>query len=751
MKRIFLGLLLLCTSHTMFSQTLTWTVLEYDANARSRTKPLPFVNVFWLQTLSGTVTDDHGNFRLERTAADGNRLVVSFVGYSSDTIEIKPGDNNIRVVLSENITLEEVQIIQRQQGSYISRLGPSKTEVITIVGLCQLACCNLAESFENSATVDVGFADAVSGARQIQMLGLTGLHSQLMYENMPFFRGLSAPFGLLYVPGSYMESIQIAKGTASVINGFEALAGQINLEYRKPQTADPLFVNLYFNHELRAEVNVIANIPITERLNSTLFLHGTVFDNELDHIGHEGHGDGFMDMPKTKYTNLVYRWSYDSERYRNISTLMFLLDDRLGGQMGFNPKSNGYDQLHPVWGFTTRVNRAQAFTKNGFMIGENTNIGTQLSATYMDMKSMYGVRQYDAVEKNFYANMIYDHPLSERHRLNAGVSFQYNDIEEIETRDVRIYPTVKSSTIEHVPGVFSQYTYTDDRTSIVMGLRYDCNTLYKQSLITPRLHVKRDISEFGTIRGSIGKAYRSSMPIAENLSLMASSRAFHVHDRGLDDAWNYGINYVHNIPIDEDRLLTLSFDAYRTDFRNQMIVDLDRSAHEAHFYMSKEKSFANSFQLEAKADVLADHWVLTLAGRYTESKQTTMDGRLLDKPYVGRWKFLMVNNFKSNMNKWMLDITTQYKGKVRLPNTTTDGVAARPEYSEGFPMVYAQLTRRFRNFDVYGGVENIFNTVQHDPIINYENPFDRGFDATIIYGSLMMRTYYIGLRLTLGT
>ncbi len=566
-------------------------------------------------------------------------------------------------------------------------------------------------------------------------------------------RGLSAPYGLSYVPGSFMESIQISKGTASVINGFEALAGQINIEYRKPQTADPLFVNLYLNNELRSEINIIAKIPLTERWSSALFANGTLFNQELDHVGH----DGFMDMPKTKQANFVYRASYDGERYRNITSLMFLVDDKIGGQKGFKPGTNSYAQ--GVWGFTNRVNRAQAFTKNGFLISEKANIGTQVSATYMDMNAAYGEKTYRAVEKNLYANIIYENTLSERHKLNAGVSLQYNDIEE-KYQDVRVNTVLHPlSKIETVPGIFSQYTFTNEKTSVVVGLRYDYNTLYKQSLITPRLHIKHDLFENGTLRASVGKAYRSAIPLAENLGLMASSRTLNLpspnsNELGIDDAWNYGINYIHNIPIGEERLLTLSFDAYRTDFKKQLVVDLDASAYSANFYMSDKKSYANSIQLEAKTDILVDYWTLTLAGRYNDSKQTTFRGqtggfsweeKLQDKIYVSKWKFLMVNNFRTNMSKWMLDVTAQYNGKVRLPNTN----GARPDYSEPYPMLHAQLTKRFKYFDIYAGCENILNTVQKDPIISPNNSFGADFDATVIYGSLMSRTFYIGLRITI--
>ncbi|MCL2414050.1 MAG: TonB-dependent receptor [Bacteroidales bacterium] len=751
MKHIFLGLLLLCLSQPIFSQTISGTVSAREGN---RNVPVPFANVYWLNTLSGTMTDDNGRFSITQTPADGNRLVVSFVGYTNDTIEIRPGQNNLRIILEQNIMLDEVQIVERQRGHFIDQLNPQRMDVITIAGLCQLACCNLAESFENSATVDVSFADAISGARQIQMLGLTGLHSQLMFENMPFLRGLSAPFGLLYIPGSYMESIQISKGTASVINGFEGLAGQINIEYRKPQTADPLFINLFYDNHHRMEANVIQNNRINDNFGITIFAHYSQFQREKDHLGEDStrhHGDGFMDKPKSRQFNMAARLNYVDGRRTNITTLMFTTEDRVGGQM-----SNATP--HPdfgLWNFSNRVNRGQIFQKNGLLLSENSSIGTQFGATYMDLRTMYGPRSYDATEFNFYANIIYENRLSEGQTLNLGASFQHNNVEE-SLRQLPImwinpggpdFPTgttvtTQFSKTENIPGVFAQYTFANDRFTLVGGLRYDYNTLYRQSMITPRFHGRLSVSEHGTLRGSLGRAFRSPIPIAENMNLLASSRVFLFNETGLEDAWNFGLNYHHIFAIDEERTISFALGFYRTVFRNQLIVNLDRSHQQVHFYMSDERSFSNNAQLEIRTDLLPNsNWVLTLAGRYNDSRQT-IDGNLIARPFVAPWKFLMVNNISNNLNTWQLDITSQFHGGVRLPNTNY----ARPTHSEGFPMFHAQITRRFRNLEIYAGVENILNSLQNDPIINAHDPFGPNFDASVIYGSLMERKFYIGIR-----
>jgi hypothetical protein len=637
------------------------------------------------------------------------------------------------------VTLKEVLINHNMGGSYISKATPLKTEVITNAGLMQLACCNLGESFENSATVDAGYSDAVSGAKQIQMLGLTGLYSQMMYENMPMLKGISASYGLAFIPGPFLESIQISKGTSSVINGYEALSGQINLEYRKPQSADPLFVNIYLNHELQTDANIIGTIKINEKLSTSLFGHASFFGRQLDHIG----DDGFMDKPKNLMVNLLNRWYYGGEKYHNISTVNAIYNRRIGGQMDFNPK-----KIDTLWGFESSIKRLQAFTKNAFLLADDgANIGTQLSATYTDLFAKYGYKSYKAKEFNVYVNLIFEKTFADIHKLNTGISYQFNFLDDtyISSPPLLSPSQFKGNKAEHIPGVFAQYSLTLDKISVVSGVRYDYNSFYNKHLFTPRIHLKWGITDNIALRASIGKGYRSPNIFAENIALMASSRIVEKEsDITMEDAWNYGFNYVHTIYFNNSHKVTLSFDAYRTEFVNQLVINQDRDAHYLYFYMSREKSYSNALQAEAKFSLFDEHWDLTLAGRFNDVRQT-LDGQLLVKPLSPRWKALVVNNIRIDMDKWQFDITAQFNGPARLPNTG----GAMDEYGKPYVIMHAQITKRFKYVDLYAGCENIFNQVQKEPIIDAAHPFSSNFDATVIWGSLMGRTFYIGVRLTL--
>ncbi|MBD0260803.1 MAG: carboxypeptidase-like regulatory domain-containing protein, partial [Cytophagales bacterium] len=175
------ALLALLTLPT-YAQTVSGLVR--DGSSAGQTAPLPGASIYWLGTTQGTTSDGEGKFTLAQPG-DGHRpLLISFVGYKTDTLHLH-GQTVVDVVLQSNTTLQEVVVESRSFGSRISAIDPMKTEKITTKELRKAACCNLSESFETNASVDVSFSDAVTGAKQIQMLGLDGTYVQINSENVP--------------------------------------------------------------------------------------------------------------------------------------------------------------------------------------------------------------------------------------------------------------------------------------------------------------------------------------------------------------------------------------------------------------------------------------------------------------------------------------------------------------------------------------------------------------------------------------
>lgn len=732
MKKLaaFILIIIMGTGFAYAQQAIKGSVYEIDASGKK--VPLPFANVYWEGTTSGTVSDEKGSFSLPDNAASA-RLIASFVGFTNDTITIN-SQSRQEIILRKGSDLSAVNITEKLEGSFISKIKPIKTEVITVAGLQKLACCNLSESFENNATVDVGFADAVTGARQIQMLGLAGVYSQLMVENIPFTRGLGSAFGLTYIPGTWMESIQISKGTSSVINGYESTTGQINAEMRKPWNTDKFFLNAYVNNEGRYELNAHASARLNERFSTLVLAHTSqqVLKNDMNH-------DGFLDTPLSSQINLSNRWSYEKTGVTESKFgINFLQDRRTGGQLVDHNTSDAISNGNYVMEVTTR--RLQAYDKTGFMFKNrpNTSIGLIFSGLYHEQESMFGRTNYDARQLGFYGNAILQTG-SPVHGVSTGFSLMYDDYDEV-------YADSSFSRVESVPGAFAQYTFTpNEKMNFIAGMRIDHHNLHGL-MYTPRVHFKVNLFENTVLRSSAGKGYRSPSILAENTGMLVSSRQLVFReDFKLEEAWNYGVNITQEFNLTDERKATLTVDFYRTDFINQVVVDLDEAYNKVIFYNLDGESYSNSFQVDLSAN-LFERFDVTAAYRLNDTKVTTA-GALRERPLVSRHKGLFTMSYATRFDKWKFDFTSQYNGSTRLP----EGIEL-PEphagltYSPDYITIHSQITRKFKKWDVYIGGENLTNFKQEHPVLGYDAPFADRFDAGMIWGPIFGRMFYGGIR-----
>ncbi len=702
---------------------------------------LPYANVYWAETTVGVTTDENGLFEISKPRSGNDfLLVVSFIGYTSDTVKIDRNISQIEITLSETVQLEEVTVIKRMGGIYISKLDPLKTEVITIEGLQSLACCNLAESFENSATVDVSFSDAVSGARRIQMLGLSGVYSQIMFENIPVLRGLASTYGMTYIPGSWMESIQISKGASSVIHGYESTTGQINVEYKKPGNSEKFFLNLYAGIDGRYESNINSAVKLNDYWSTMILAHASTHSMAFDH-----NHDSFIDFPTGSQINLINRWEYEVPgKGHSQFGIGFMSENRHGGQNDFNESIHrGTNQFYGIGIEKTRFN---VFAKNGIFFRNNpgSSLGLIVSATLHENDAFFGINNYTGNHNSFYSNLIFETPLDERgfHTLSTGISYMYDDYFER-------FNNLNISRIESVPGIFGQYTYSPAHNfSLILGLRVDENSHFG-TFVTPRSHLKWHITENTVLRGSAGKGYRTANVFAENVGVLASSRNLvFVEDFKAESAWNYGLNITQTIPISNNRNITLSADFYRTDFINRVITDMEQSTGSVYFYNLDGKSFSNSFQTDLIIQPF-EGFEISAAFRYNEVK-ATINNQLLETPFISKHKGLLVLSYVTPFNKWQFNMTNQLVGKSRLPDTSMNPLQHQREaYSKPYYIMHAQITKKFRNLDVYLGGENLLNFIQKNPIIAADDPFGSYFDTSFVWGPLLGRKFYIGIRYTI--
>lgn len=726
----------------------------YDANTK---EALPGASVFWENSTVGANCDATGTFKLEQLKG-AHELVASFVGYETQTICThayaqehaqkhsqeghKSGDYLIEIFLQPtSTTFDAVEVKQRRKSAGLSRLSANTVQQITSDELARAACCNLSESFETNASVDVSYADAVSGVKQIQLLGLAGRYSQITLGNVPVLRGAESAFGLEYFPGTWINALQVSKGTSAVKNGYESITGQINLDIKEPFGDERMFFNAYGNQDGKTELNFGYTLDINEKLSTSMIVHGNQNFRELDM-----NNDGFLDKPMSKMLIAMNQWNYLTKNWESKTGFTYLSDDRKGGQAIYNHDLLA-SQQDQFYGIGVNIERFNIYTKNGFFFNrEATSLGTILSYNYFDRASFYGLNKFNQTQQNLYANLIFASYIgNSQHTYNVGASYNY-DNNEAQFSQVLGYKGYKES----VAGAFAEYNYIPNQQfTMVLASRYDYSSLHK-GFFTPRVHVKYAfLNDITTLRASAGKGYRTPDAVSENSKYMASSKNFYFdEDFKQEEAWNYGFSIANEIPI-ADRSLSVYLEYYRTDFNNQLVVDMEQNSHEIHFYNLKGKSYSNVFQIEANYEVLKGLDV-TAAYRLNDVK-TTYNDRLLEAPFTNRYKGLLSLGYNTNNEKWQFDFTTQFNGAQRLPTTANNkAINQRKNESEQYVVMLGQISRKHKNWTFYVGGENLGSYVQEQAIISPESPFDSDFDASRIWAPIYGRMFYAGFKFNLA-
>lgn len=707
-------------------------------------EPIIGANVFWKNISGGVATREDGTFSISKPDKS-NHLIVSFIGYENDTIQVNDKKAVLDVVLREGMELSEVQIVSRKLSTLKLRSSVMNEEIITSDELCRAACCNLGESFVTNPSVDVSYSDAATGAKQIKLLGLSGTYVQMLTENIPNYRGAASPYGLGYVPGPWMHSIQVSKGISSVKNGYEALTGQINVEFKKPQLpeADWVSANLFASTTNRYEANADATVKLSKRWSTSLLAH---YENETK--AHDGNDDGFADIPRIEQYNFWNRWAYMGDHYVFQAGIKALDESRKGGQVSHSgvPAADRYE-------IDIDTRRYEAFTKNAYIFNKekNTNLALILSGTLHNQDALYGRKIYNVDQSNAYASLMFETKFTKEHNLSAGFSYNYDGYDQhYRLTNNAETPLTKAFARESMGGAYAQYTFNLDNKFVLMaGLRGDHSSEYG-FFVTPRAHIKYNPNDFVHFRLSAGKGYRTNHVLAENNYLMASSRKVSIADHlDQEEAWNYGASISGYIPL-FGKTLNLNLEYYYTDFLKQVVVDMDTNPHEVAFYNLDGRSYSQVFQVEATYPFFQG-FSLTAAYRWTDAK-TTYNHQLMEKPLTGKYKGLVTASYQTPLGLWQFDATWQMNGGGRMPNpyTLADGTSSWDARYKGFSQLSAQVTRYFRRWSIYIGGENLTNFKQKNPIIDAADPWGDRFDSTMIWGPVHGAKGYIGVRFNLA-
>ena len=712
-----------------------------ESNKKGVFRPLFGASVVWLHSGIGTTTDSTGVFAVKHTGTE-SRLIISYSGYRSDTIAVTDM-KELKIILASGKQLSEVLITSKQRSTYISAISPIRTQVMNEKELFKAACCNLSESFETNPSVDVSYNDAVTGSKQIQLLGLSGNYTQLTVENLPGPRGIATPLGLNSIAGPWIESIQLTKGTGSVANGYESIAGQINIELKKPEKSEQLFANAYINDFGKTDLNLNLSKKIGTKWSTALLLH----DDFIGNATVDFNKDGFRDLPTGNQFNFITRWKYDDGKgFLTQFGVKVLSDKKTGGETAYNETTDKFTSNKYGLGIDTK--RYEVFGKIGYVFPEQKykSIGLQLAAIDHQQNSYFGLTRYDAEQKNFYSNLIYQSIINNtNHKFRTGISFLYDQYNE--QFNTNIYKRK-----EIVPGAFFEYTYDYlTKLSLVAGIRTDHNNLFGW-FVTPRINIKYEPIKGTILHVSAGRGQRTANIFAENTSVFVSARQVNILNAsagkayGLDAevAWNKGISLDQKFKLfTRDAMLGIDF--YRNDFTNQVVADIE-NPREVNFYNLKGKSYSNSLQAELNFEPVKKLDV-RIAYRYFDVK-TTFNGKLLQRPFIAADRAFA--NLAYAVSGWKFDYTINYNGKKRIPDTKANPPQyQREQYSPDYVLMSAQITKTIGKkypMDFYIGAENLTNFFQKDVIVSADQPFSPYFDAALVWGPVSGRMFYAGWR-----
>ena len=743
MKKYILSSFLLLSPVIIFTQTSLSGMIMDSVNPKDNLG-VEGASIHWLNTNISTISNSKGWFKIpyEKTY---KKLVISYLGYQTDTITVL-NSNTIHHFLTLQSELDEVVVTSRKKATFKSFSTTTNMFTVNADELLKAACCNLAESFETNPSIDVSFSDALTGTKQVQMLGLTSPYLLISQENIPSVRGASQVFGLTFTPGTWVESIQITKGAGNVVNGYESISGQINVELVKPFSDNKFFFNLYSSLNGRLEMNTHFNQRVSDKWQTGVYVHRNYRGEKFDQ-----NKDQFLDNPLADQINVMNRWQYTDLQRGLVSfiNVRFLNDEKQTGELRFNPALD--KGTTNAWGSEIDTRRFESSVKIGYVYPElpYQSIGFQIAYSQHQQDSYFGLNRYDIQHQSVYSNLIFNSIIGDtRNKFKTGISYTYDTFDELVNTDF-------FDRKEQSLGAFFEYAFDNlEDFSFTAGVRIDTHNLLG-TFITPRVHLRYVPWENSVFRASFGRGKRSANVFAENQQLFASSRQINLNDTGgsiyglhPEIAWNYGVSYMQKFRVfDQNGDITLDF--YRTDFQNKVVVDWE-NPQEISFYDLVGQSIANSFQVEINYNLVANFNV-RMAYKYFDNTTDYKSGNL-QKPLQPKNRFFANVSYETpledNGSQWKFDTTFNYIGRQRLPDTDSNPIAYQlSAYSNSFELLHTQITKVFsKKFEVYLGAENLTNIQQKNPILASDDPFGSNFDSTIVYSPIFGRTIYAGLR-----
>jgi len=742
-KIILMALLLLLGISKVNAQSgsdKTLNGIVYGANDKGK-EPLDGAVVKWINTKKGDVTNPDGKFSISAEGISDRRIIVFYVGYKRDTINVE-GKDFVEVSLQSNFSTQQIVVESKVNSSFIEN-GNSKTEVITQGELKKAACCDLSGMFGSNTTVEVTVSDILTNTKELKMLGLEGAYTQVLLDNMPIMSGLVTKYGVTSIPGTLVNKITISKGSNSVMQGYESISGIMNVLLKDFNTSDAFMLNGYLNSALEKQIN----LNTTAKINNwnTLLSFQTVQESKRQ----DENGDGFLDAPLTTRYMLFNKWKYGNtdDDFTNVTVgLKYLDEKRIGGQKNFDyNKDLG---SNTIYGQTVNIQNGDAYSRISQEIGADLHLKLYAAGSFFNQESYYGITKYDAKQRNIYTNATIEIPVYLKSYVRLGTTYKYEKINE----DIKfLQPENKTyagayEKLESIAGVFSEASldFKSLKSSVVAGLRFDYHNKYN-IITTPRVMLRYQLSKQTTVRATAGTGFRTINLFSENANLLASGRNILVpQELNPEKMINYGIDVLQYFDFGKVSG-NINLDFYRTEFSNKIMPDYVVNPLAVTF-MNVTDAATNVFQIESGFSIF-NNVDFKLAYKYID-QYYYHKGMKMEQPFNSKHRVVSSLHYSPKDNNWNANVSLQWFGVQALPSTKDYPVELRrPSQSDPYTIVNGQFTKNFKHFEAYVGVENILNFTQTNPIINPQDPFSPYFDTSYIWGPTSGRTFYFGFRL----
>lgn len=689
--------------------------------------------------------NENGVFELPWADISDKRIVASETGFISDTIDV--GDiTYLSIVLRPDAKSLKGVTIKDTRAAYISN-NAIKTEVINQRELSKAACCDLAGCFGTQASVQPQTTNVLTNAQELRILGLSGVYNQLLVDGLPMISGAAYTYGVSTYPGTIVQNIYVSKGTNSVLQGFESISGQINLETTAPDKTELLYLNAYANSfgEVHLNANIAGTLGKKKKWHSLLAIHSVQPAQKID-----GNKDGYLDLPQLTRYMAFNKWKYGNENQKGYSMqlgLRLVKEKRLGGQMAYNDEKDNGSNI--VYGQSVNFTQPEVSFKSLYRFSDKHAIALSLSGFIHNQFSWFGITNYSVQQQSAYANLQHEWQWHRTHAIKYGISYRYQRLNEeiyFEYNQLNRTFNGRYQTNLDVPGAFAENTFRwrDEKIVLITGARLDKHQKWG-NYFTPRTMLKYALNNRHTFRASVGSGWRQVNLFSEQINLLAGSRdVIFIEPLRPEVAINWGLSHTYRFELD-NTTGTLSADFYSTHFSNQFFPDYDADPTKIFIYNFSGISRSNGLQMEASL-VFYKQLEFRAAYNYLDVYRI-QNGHKVLLPFNPRNRAMAAVSYRTKDNKWQADMNAHWFDKMRLPNTAANPVEyRRADFSVPYATLNVQATFRWKRLELYSGCENLFNYRQPNPIISAGNPFGPYFDLSSVWGPTRGRELYLGVR-----